>query len=96
MQKPATDEDYLYELDKATSDILNVILSWQRDHPGEAGEKLAVGGTVAQICLPPTPVSLPQLQRLRRQFLNLNRQHHLTIGRTREIFVDFLNVNLQQ
>ncbi|CAN9459319.1 unnamed protein product [Alternaria alternata] len=33
--KPATEQNYLYELDKTTSDILAQIMVYQKDHPGE-------------------------------------------------------------
>lgn len=41
--------------------------------------------------LPATPMTPPQLQRIRRQFINLNRQHTFTKARIKEVFVDYLN-----
>ena len=41
--------------------------------------------------LPATPVALPQLQRVRRQFIALNRQHALPRGRIRAGFVEYVN-----
>ena len=41
--------------------------------------------------LPATPLSLPHLQRLRRQYISLNRQHTLAKSRIRENFVAYLN-----
>ncbi|KAG7009780.1 hypothetical protein G7Y79_00001g000520 [Physcia stellaris] len=68
--QPATDSDYLYELDKSTQEILTTILDWQKDHPGEGGQDLALAeGDVVE--LPATAVSLPQLQRIRRQFISV-------------------------
>ena len=43
--------------------------------------------------LPPTRVSLPQLQRVRRQFISLNRQHAQARSRIKELFVGYLNTN---
>lgn len=66
------------------------ILEWQRDHPGEGGE-LTMPELGATINLPMTNLSLPHLQRLRRQFINLNRQHDLKKDRIKHLFVDYLN-----
>ncbi|KIW01764.1 uncharacterized protein PV09_06937 [Verruconis gallopava] len=89
--KPATEQNYLYELDKATSDILAEISAWQKDHAGESGGEVKVSGVDDAIQLPTHPLSLPQLQRMRRQFIALNRQHTLEKARIRQLFVDYLN-----
>ncbi|QDS67682.1 hypothetical protein FKW77_005272 [Venturia effusa] len=89
--KPATAQNYLYELDKATSDIVTQIVSWQKDHPGEDGGEIAIAETTSPIQLPVTPLNLPQLQRIRRQFITLNRQHTLEKSRIKQLFVDHLN-----
>ena len=91
-QKPAAESDYLYELDKTSQEILNGILEWQKDHPGEGGGQLAVQEGIIE--LPANPVSLPQLQRFRRQFISLNRLHNLPKARIRTSFVEYLNDNL--
>ena len=90
-QKPATEQNYLYELDKTTSDIVSEITSWQKDHPGEAGGEIVIKDIEDSIQLPTSTVSLPQLQRVRRQFITLNRQHTLEKSRIRQLFVDYLN-----
>lgn len=41
--------------------------------------------------LPATPMTLPQLQRIRRQFITMNRSHSFSKTRIREVFVEFLN-----
>ena len=89
--KPAAEQDYLYELDKTTSEVIALITAWQQDHPGEGMGQIPLSGTNLTIFTPATPPSLPQLQRLRRQFTNLNRQHTLSKGRIRDLFVDYLN-----
>lgn len=88
-QAPATDSDYLYDLDKTTQEVTRTILDWQKDHSGEGGGEIPMPEGV--IDLPTTPVSLPQLQRLRRQYISLNRQHKLPKDRIRESFVAYLN-----
>ncbi|KAK3109550.1 kti12, chromatin associated [Teratosphaeriaceae sp. CCFEE 6253] len=94
--KPESEQNYLYELDKTTSEIVGVISAWQRDHPGEGGSEVAVPSAEQSVTLPTTAPSLPQLQRLRRQFIALNRQHSLSKGRIRELFVDYLNDSFQR
>ncbi|KAH7132165.1 chromatin associated protein KTI12 [Dendryphion nanum] len=89
--KPATEQNYLYELDKTTSDIIAQIMAYQKDHAGEGGGEVAVPGVEKPIELSATPTTLPQLQRIRRQFITLNRQHNFTKSRIKEIFVGYLN-----
>lgn len=89
--KPASEQNYLYELDKTTSDVISSVTTWQQDHPGEGGGEITIQGAERPITLPTTAPSLPQLQRLRRQFTSLNRQHTLSKSRIRDLFVDYLN-----
>lgn len=93
--KPATEQDYLYELDKGTSDIISAIQQWQKDHPGEEGGEVVIPGIPQKTQLPTSPLGLPQLQRIRRQFITLNRQHTLEKSRIRLLFVDYLNDTFQ-
>lgn len=109
--KPAAEQGYLYELDKTTSEVIAGITAWLQDHAGEGGgEVKVVVGTAAAaeeekeeeqqegglvVHLPVTAPSLPQLQRLRRQFITLNRQHSLSKARIRHLFVDYLNDSFQ-
>lgn len=93
--KPAAEQDYLYELDRTTSDIISRITAWQQDHAGEGGGEIAVPEAEQSILLPVSPPSLPQLQRLRRQFIGLNRQHPLSKSRIRDLFIDYLNDGFQ-
>ncbi|KAL8779134.1 MAG: hypothetical protein Q9203_001174 [Teloschistes exilis] len=89
VMKPAAESDYLYELDKTTQEVLNAIMGWQKDHVGEVGGQVPIGGD--QVDLPASAVSLPQLQRIRRQFISLNRQHSLAKTRIHGSFVEYLN-----
>jgi protein KTI12 len=93
--KPASEQNYLYELDKTTSDVIALITSWTQDHVGENGGEVVVPESQRTLILPITTPSLPQLQRLRRQFIGLNRQHSLSKARIRELFIDFLNDSFQ-
>ena len=92
--KAGSSEDYLYELDHNTQDILNRILEWTKDHSGEGGGKVSFGEDLV-VELPANPVGLPALQRLRRQFITLNRQSAVPVKRLRESFVGYLNVSIE-
>lgn len=73
--------------------MLNIMLDWQKDHPGEGGGQISAFETTIE--LPAAPISLPQLQQLRRQFISLNRQHKLPKNRIRESFAAHLNDSFQ-
>ncbi|MCJ1265347.1 hypothetical protein MMC22_005223 [Lobaria immixta] len=90
--KAAAEPDYLYEFDKLTHEVINEVLSWQKEHPDESGE-LLVGNI--PIGLPPNGVSLPQLHRIRRQFVALNRQHELPKSRIQTSFAEYLDQALK-
>ncbi len=92
--KAPSSGDYLYELDRSTQGILNQVLAWMKDHPGEGGgEVLIREGDSEQLLidLPPNPIGLPALQRLRRQFISMNRQNPVSVKRIRESFAAYLN-----
>ncbi|KAI4171775.1 MAG: hypothetical protein LQ343_004026 [Gyalolechia ehrenbergii] len=89
VMKPAAESDYLYELDTITQDITNTILAWQKEHSGETGGHVPIGKQLVE--LPNSPVTLPQLQRHRRQFISLNRQHNLAKARINDSFITYLN-----
>ncbi|KAI9046657.1 hypothetical protein LZ554_009398 [Drepanopeziza brunnea f. sp. 'monogermtubi'] len=93
--KAPSSEDYLYELDRATQGILNKVLEWARDHPGEGGGEVSVGEADEDLDLvvelPSNPVGLPALQRLRRQFISFNRKDSVPRERIRASFVGYLN-----
>lgn len=95
--KQPNSEDYLYELDRSTQGILNRILEWAKDHPGEGGGVIDVGEGAEEVAveLPANPVGLPALQRLRRQFISMNRQNAVSVKRIRETFVGYLNDSFQ-
>ena len=95
--KPATESNYLYELDRITQEVVRVVQEWVKDHVGEGGGCVSVPGTEKEIDLPVTGgVSLPQLQRLRRAFIGLNRVNEVGKERIRALFVDYLNDAFQQ
>ncbi|KAF2858402.1 chromatin associated protein KTI12 [Piedraia hortae CBS 480.64] len=93
--KPQAGEGYLFELDKVTNDVVQIILEWAKCHAGEGGAVPVPGSgadSAKTVVLPALgPPSLPQLQRLRRQFIALNRQHAVDKERLKGLFVDYLN-----
>ncbi|KAL8910244.1 MAG: hypothetical protein Q9171_004445 [Xanthocarpia ochracea] len=91
VMKPAAESDYLYELDKTTQEIMNAVIAWQKDHVGELGGQVAIGDKTVE--LPASPVALPQLQRIRRQFISMNRQHNLAKPRIHGSFIEYLNTS---
>lgn len=91
LQTPASASDYLYELDNVTQSILSDLLIWQKDHPGGGGGEYTQDG--ATLVLPSYPISLPQLQRLRRQFTTLNRQRQIPKERIKASFFEYLSDN---
>lgn len=94
--------DYLYVLDKETQDIVKRILEQQ---PDEGGGKIKLprdgdggGGEPLVVELPGKKLGLPQLQRYRRAFMNMNRGGIgmeavgiMAVARMRESFVGYLN-----
>lgn len=68
---------------------MNTVLAWQKEHVGEVGGQVPIGKQLVE--LPASPVALPQLQRIRRQFISLNRQHNLPKPRIHDYFIEYLN-----
>jgi tRNA uridine 5-carbamoylmethylation protein Kti12 len=48
------------------------------------------------IQLPGRAVLMPELRRLRRQFININKAHTLPEDRVADAFVEYLNTNLHK
>lgn len=93
--------DYLYVLDRETQDIVKKILEQQ---PDEGGGEVSIsksgdaGGEMLVVNLPGKKVGLPQLQRYRRAYVNMNRGGigleavgNMAASRMRESFVGYLN-----
>ncbi|KAL6715495.1 kti12, chromatin associated [Lecanora helva] len=99
VMKPAAEPNYLYDLDQITQEILNTILDYQKHHPGEFGGEIPIdlaedGSKRLIVELPASSVSLHKLQRIRRAFIALNRQHTLAKDRIRAAFIEYLNDGL--
>ena len=95
------DGDYLYMLDKSTQEVVKLILDQQLD---EGGGQVKIPVTPPRedgdliVELPSKKMGLPQLQRLRRAYLGLNRGGigleavgNMSARRIKESFVWYLN-----
>ncbi|KAJ1982171.1 kti12, chromatin associated [Dimargaris verticillata] len=91
--KPVTDTNYVHEIDQITQSIVQAVLLASGD--GGSAQGVVVPHTAVTVDLPPRTVSLAELRRIRRQFININRMH-LLLGADRiaELFVEYLNTNL--
>jgi protein KTI12 len=89
IQRFATEPDSLYELEKGTQDIVATII--QRVQDGGGGGSIRIAGVDKVLEVPVDGVSLGQLQRLRRTFVQYQRNHPAEKGRIKELFVDYLN-----
>ncbi|KAI0878434.1 chromatin associated protein KTI12 [Hypoxylon argillaceum] len=101
------DGDYLYVLDRETQDIVKRILEQQSDEGGGEVRMPRGGAQEGEDLVVDLPgsrkVGLPQLQRLRRAFMGLNRGGiglegigNMGPSRIRESFVWYLNDNFEK
>lgn len=95
---------FLARLDRATVEVVGRIGEWQRDHEGEEGGEveIEVGGgeggekMVVTLELPARRVGMPELQRLRRGFIQANRTNAVGVERIKESFVAWLNDSFEK
>lgn len=110
VQTPSAPSSHLHALDRATQSVLSYITTYLQDHPPDLGgggdvtipsKSSSEADLVVHLPLTSTP-SFAQLQRMRRQFLTLQRQAAggLLGGRNlgqagvptfERLFVDWLN-----
>lgn len=91
--KATSGNDYLQALDKITLDIVGLIV-----------QNLALGGGIVvvnreaklNVQLPASGVSIPQLQRIRRTFVALNRMRNMDLNRIENLFVEYVNKSLDE
>lgn len=102
ISKPTIGEGFLHQLDRGTQDIIANILQWGKDHEGEDGGEIDIivsdvssNRKSVTLQLPARKVGTPELQRLRRQFISLNRQNAVSSIRIKESFVEWLNDSFQ-
>lgn len=90
--KKAAPADVLQELERKTLEVVNAVMEYQGN--GGEGGSLKVDGSDVELDLPSKKVTLAQLQRMRRQFTNLNREHMIARERVKTLFVEYLNEGL--
>lgn len=95
LQAPLNTTNYLLELDKIAQDIVNQIIAIRK--VGVLGPIVINNETNLKVLIPPQ-TSAGDLNRLKRQFLNLTKQHSGTslsnLDQVPILFVQFLNANL--
>ncbi|KAJ2964092.1 hypothetical protein NQZ79_g934 [Umbelopsis isabellina] len=92
--KPVSETNFLYELDKATLDIINSVLETQKNQ-GEGGLPMTVPRSSRKVINPTRTITMSELRRHRRQFTSINKLHTSTnIDTVADMFVDYLNTNL--
>jgi protein KTI12 len=94
LQKPVSETNFLYELDKMTLDIINAVLEKQKDQ-GEGGLPMTVPRSSHKVINPARAITMSELRRHRRQFTSMNKLHTSTnIDVVADMFVVYLNTNL--
>ncbi|KAI9481594.1 MAG: chromatin associated protein KTI12 [Benjaminiella poitrasii] len=93
--KPVSSTNYVYELDKATLEIINAFVERQKEF-GPGGMPMTVPRSETKVVNPSRTVTLSELRRLRKQFVNYNKMNTtLDIDRLGDVFVNYLNSNLE-
>lgn len=91
--KAATPSNYLFELDKITQEIVVEVLEMQKLNPGGT---VKVKNYTTLVTLPYKSMTLAQLQRIRRNYIALNRVKTVETDRIPPLFIDFLNKNFER
>ncbi|KAI8967629.1 chromatin associated protein KTI12-domain-containing protein [Mycotypha africana] len=95
VSKPVSATNYVYELDKATLEIINAFVERQKEL-GPGGMPMTVPRSETKVVNPPRTVTLSELRRLRKQFINFNKLNTtIDVDRLGDVFVTFLNSSLE-
>lgn len=95
VSKPVSSTNYVYELDKATLEIINAFVEQQKEF-GPGGVPMTVPKSSTKVINPSRTITLSELRRLRKQFVTYNKMNTtLDIGRLGDVFVEYLNTNLE-
>ena len=91
--KPLAETNYLHDMDQVTNDIVEAFIQAQKD--GRTGSVGLSPHSSCKLLVPSRHVSLAELRRLRRQFIQINRLHTLiALDRLATSFVEYLATNL--
>ncbi|KAI9595500.1 chromatin associated protein KTI12 [Syncephalis fuscata] len=91
--KRVNDTNTLHALDRITQQAVDAVLQVQQEGVGTT--VVAVPHSDLKVQLPSRTLLMPELRRLRRQFININKAHTLPEDRVADAFVEYLNTNLQ-
>ncbi|PHZ08314.1 chromatin associated protein KTI12 [Rhizopus microsporus ATCC 52813] len=95
VSKPVSSTNYVYELDKATLEIINAFVEQQKEL-GPGGMPMTVPRSTVKVINPSRTVTLSELRRLRKQFVTYNKMNTtLDVNRLGDVFVEYLNTNLE-
>lgn len=102
--RPAQDSNFINQLENETSKvnklITDFIASCNSIGQDPMGQRFLIRGNDINdsnclfIQMPLSAVNIVKLQRLKRQFIQLNRLRNLNVDRLIDLYVDFLNKNL--
>lgn len=103
--KPASQSNFIQILDSQTGNVVKKIMDHVRlsnSLGGSSGGERIIVSEITDVndercCfvdLPPQSVTLPHLQRLKRQFVNFNKLRDLDQDRIVPLFTEYLNKNL--
>jgi len=92
ISKKPQETNYLYKLDRITQSITNIVVEAQKN--GQFGET-KVPNCDKKLNVPSRSVTLSELRKLKRQFININKTFtSLSLNKVAELFTDYLNDNL--
>ncbi|KAI9331917.1 chromatin associated protein KTI12 [Pilaira anomala] len=95
VSKPVSSTNYVYELDKATLEIINAFVERQKEF-GPGGNPMIVPRSQTKVKNPSRTVTLSELRRLRKQFVTYNKMNTtLDVDRLGDVFVEYLNSNIE-
>ncbi|XP_074560867.1 protein KTI12 homolog [Curcuma longa] len=95
----ATDANSLYEMDKATQAVINIIVEAQSQGLAGSSNRISMGPNLPAISFyVHRPIGLPELRSLRRTFIKLTGQYSLSgppppsdAESAKRMFIDYLN-----
>lgn len=91
--KPTSGNNFMQELERQTQEVITKIL--QHQQLNTIGGRVTIDPQQAlYINMPPTAVSIAQLQRIRRTYIGLNRMRSVESTRITPMFSDYVNRNL--
>lgn len=93
----ATDTNSLYEMDKATQEVINIIIEAQSQGLAGSSNRIFMGHNLPALDVR-RPIGLPELRSLRRTFIKLTGQSSLSgppppsdAESAKRMFIDYLN-----